>query len=222
VTGLWVALAVVLLVVVVGAWFSWTATRLDQLHHRVDLGRESLNTQLALRSGVVLELAGSGVLDDPEAVLLSDAAQRARRTTGTQAESGLSRVLRAVFASPETVATVRAAGTRTWSTSWPRPATRWSWPALPQRPRDVRAGAALAATGALVPPRRARTGADHGGPRRRAARGSRRAPDPVRIGTARAVGWSHGRAAAQHHPPDHRDRHLAGQAEAWPRCSRAA
>jgi len=72
VTGLWVALAVVLLVVVVGAWFSWTATRLDQLHHRVDLGRESLNTQLALRSGVVLELAGSGVLDDPEAVLLSD------------------------------------------------------------------------------------------------------------------------------------------------------
>ena len=107
-TGLWVALAVVLLVVVVGAWFSWTATRLDQLHHRVDLGRESLNTQLALRSGVVLELAGSGVLDDPEAVLLSDAAQRARRTTETQAESGLSRVLRAVFASPETVAAVRA------------------------------------------------------------------------------------------------------------------
>ena len=71
-TGLWLTLAVVLLMAVVGAWFSWTATRLDQLHHRIDLGRESLNTQLALRSGVVLELVGSGVLDAPEAVLLSD------------------------------------------------------------------------------------------------------------------------------------------------------
>ena len=126
-TGLWVTLLVVLLMAVIGAWFSWTATRLDQLHHRIDLGRESLNTQLALRSGVVLELVGSGVLDDAEAVLLSDAAQRARRTPGTQAESGLSQVLRAVFASRRRA--LRRCGRRhpTWSTSWPRPAARWSW-----------------------------------------------------------------------------------------------
>jgi hypothetical protein len=108
VTGLWVTVAVVLLMVLVGAWFSWTATRLDQLHHRIDLGRESLNTQLALRSGVVLELVGSGALGDPEAVLLSDAAHHARHAPAAQAESGLSQVLRAVFASPESIAAVRA------------------------------------------------------------------------------------------------------------------
>ena len=107
-TGLGITLVVVLLMVAVGLWFSWTATRLDQLHHRIDLGRESLNTQLALRSGVVLELVGSGALDDPEAVLLSDAAHRARHAPEAQAQSGLSQVLRAVFASPESVAAVRA------------------------------------------------------------------------------------------------------------------
>ena len=107
-TGLWVILALVLLMALMGAWFSWTATRLDQLHHRIDLGRESLNTQLALRSGVVLELVGSGALDDPEAVLLSDAAHHARHAPEAQAESGLSQVLRAVFASPESIAAVRA------------------------------------------------------------------------------------------------------------------
>ena len=107
-TGLWVTLALVLLMALMGAWFSWTATRLDQLHHRIDLGRESLNTQLALRSGVVLELVGSGALDDPEAVLLSDAAHHARHAPEAQAESGLSQVLRAVFASPESIAAVRA------------------------------------------------------------------------------------------------------------------
>ena len=107
-TGLWVILALVLLMALMGAWFSWTATRLDQLHHRIDLGRESLNTQLALRSGVVLELVGSGALDDPEAVLLSDAAHHARHAPEAQAESGLSQVLRVVFASPESIAAVRA------------------------------------------------------------------------------------------------------------------
>ncbi len=107
-TGLWITLVVVLLMVVVGIWFSWTATRLDQLHHRIDLGRESLNTQLALRSGTVLELVGSGALDDAEVVLLSDAAQRARRTPEGQAESELSQVLRAVLDSEERVAAVRA------------------------------------------------------------------------------------------------------------------
>ncbi len=107
-TGLWTTLAVVLLMVVLGIWFSWTATRLDQLHHRIDLGRESLNTQLALRSGTVLELVGSGVLDDAEAVLLSAAAHRARRTPEGQAESELSQVLRAVFGTEESGAAVRA------------------------------------------------------------------------------------------------------------------
>jgi hypothetical protein len=107
-TALLAALVLLVVLVVVGIWLSWTATRLDQLHHRIDLGRESLRTQLALRSGVVLELAGSGALDDAASLLLADAAQRARRTPDGQAESDLSRALRAVFEDPDTVTALRA------------------------------------------------------------------------------------------------------------------
>jgi hypothetical protein len=99
-SGLTVLLLVLLVMIAVGLWFSWTATRLDQLHHRIDLGRESLGTQLALRSAVVLELAGSGSLDDAASLLLADAAQRARRTPGGQSESDLSQTLRAVLEEP--------------------------------------------------------------------------------------------------------------------------
>lgn len=107
-TGLLVALVVLVVMVVVGLWFSWTATRLDQLHHRIDLGGESLSTQLALRSAVVLELVGSGWLDDAASLLLADAAQRTRRTPDRQAESDLSQALRAVFAEPATVTALRS------------------------------------------------------------------------------------------------------------------
>lgn len=106
-TGLVVTLVVLLVLVLVGVWLSWTATRLDRLHHRVDLGRESLSTQLALRSAVVLEVAGSGSLDDAASLLLADAARRARRTPDRQAESDLSRALRAVFDEPGTAAALR-------------------------------------------------------------------------------------------------------------------
>lgn len=99
-SGLVYVLLVLLAMIVVGLWFSWTATRLDQLHHRIDLGRASLDTQLALRSAVVLELAGSGSLDDAASLLLADAARRTRRTPGDQAESDLSRTLRAVLDGP--------------------------------------------------------------------------------------------------------------------------
>jgi hypothetical protein len=107
VTGLLLTLLTLLVLVVVGLWFSWTATRLDQLHHRIDLGRESLRTQLALRSGVVLELAGSGSLDVAASLLLADAAQRARRAPDGQAESDLSQALRAVFDEPAVVTALR-------------------------------------------------------------------------------------------------------------------
>lgn len=106
-TGLLLTLVVLLVMVVVGLWFSWTATRLDQLHHRIDLGRESLRTQLALRSAVVLELVGSGALDDAGSLLLADAAHRARRTPDGQAESDLSQALRAVFDEPATGTALR-------------------------------------------------------------------------------------------------------------------
>lgn len=106
-TGLLVTLVVLLVLVALGLWFSWTATRLDRLHHRIDLARESLSTQLALRSAVVLELAGSGSLDDATSLLLADAAQRARRTPDRQAESDLSQALRAVFDDSATTTALR-------------------------------------------------------------------------------------------------------------------
>ena len=71
-TGLVYTIVVLLVTVATAVWFSWTATRLDQMHHRIDLGRESLSTQLALRSAVVLELAGSGSLDDAASLLSSE------------------------------------------------------------------------------------------------------------------------------------------------------
>lgn len=98
-TGLWVTLDVVLFVAAVAAWLSWTATRLDALHHRVELARESVRRRLLERSGWTLEMATSGLLDDAEALVLADAAARARaEDRGFEAaESSLSQALRAVF-----------------------------------------------------------------------------------------------------------------------------
>ncbi|MCU1540867.1 MAG: rane protein [Arthrobacter sp.] len=93
------ALAVVLLATAFGSWLSWTATRLDNLHHRVELARESVRRRLLERSGWTLEIAAAGVLDDAEAVVLADAAARARAVDDgfEAAESDLSSALRAVF-----------------------------------------------------------------------------------------------------------------------------
>ncbi|MDQ6688565.1 MAG: hypothetical protein M3Z50_13330 [Actinomycetota bacterium] len=98
-TGLWVTLDGVLLVAGVAAWLSWTATRLDALHHRVELARESVRRRLLERSGWTLEMATSGLLDDAEALVLADAAARARaEDRGFEAaESDLSQALRVVF-----------------------------------------------------------------------------------------------------------------------------
>ena len=95
----WILLGLVV-VLLFGGWLSWTATRLDQLHHHVDLAEESLRTQLARRTGCVLELAASGLLDPASAVLVADAAQQALRAASGErrtAESDLSATLRVVF-----------------------------------------------------------------------------------------------------------------------------
>ena len=97
-TGLWVFLA--LLVLVVALWLWWTANRLDRMHHRIDVTRASLDAQLLRRSGATLELASSEVLDPPSRLLLLDAAHRARNARADEfekAESELSEALRAVF-----------------------------------------------------------------------------------------------------------------------------
>ncbi len=95
------ALLLVLLLVVTALWLSWTANRLDRLHHRIDVARESLRVQLLRRSGATLELATSEVLDPASRLVLLDAAHRARNAEEPDvesAESVLSETLRAVLA----------------------------------------------------------------------------------------------------------------------------
>jgi hypothetical protein len=106
--------AVALLVVlgVLGLWLSWTANRLDRMHHRLEVARASLGTQLARRSGAALELATSGALDPARSLVLVDAAHQARAVDPEEmepAESDLSAALRAVLADADEVRALREA-----------------------------------------------------------------------------------------------------------------
>lgn len=96
---LWLVLGIVVLLTV-GLWLSWTANRLDRMHHRIDVARASLDTHLLRRSGAALELATSGTLDPARSLLLLDAASEARAAEADfeSAESDLSEALRAVLA----------------------------------------------------------------------------------------------------------------------------
>ena len=94
----WALLVVGVLLLLLGAYCSWTAGRLDRLHHRVATARASLETELARRSALVAELAGSGVLDPASSLLLLDAAHRARTADGDERERAESVLTRAVGA----------------------------------------------------------------------------------------------------------------------------
>ncbi|MFF0345731.1 hypothetical protein [Kribbella sp. NPDC004875] len=97
----WGLLAVGVVLLLFGAYASWTAGRIDRLHTRVDLARASLEKELAQRSALVAELAGAGVLDPASSLLLLDAAHRARAASPEpmenreQAESALTRAVHA-------------------------------------------------------------------------------------------------------------------------------
>jgi hypothetical protein len=108
-TAWWLLLALVLMVLV-GLWLSWTATRLDRIHHRIDVARVRLDTQLQRRSGATLELAASDCLDPSSRLVLLDAAHQARTAAADDfetAESALSQALRAVLDDPGEVDELR-------------------------------------------------------------------------------------------------------------------
>lgn len=107
------------------AWYlSFSAARLDRLHHRVEGARAVLDAQLLRRATAASELASSGLLDPATSVLLAGAAAdavaagdsaddvpepaldavSARREA---AESDLSRVLRAALDDPEQLRVLR-------------------------------------------------------------------------------------------------------------------
>jgi hypothetical protein len=67
-----------LLVLALLAWYlSFSASRLDRLHHRVEGARAALDAQLVRRAEAAVELATSGALDPASGLLLADAAARA-------------------------------------------------------------------------------------------------------------------------------------------------
>jgi hypothetical protein len=103
------------LLLLLGAYCSWTAGRLDRLHHRVATARASLETELARRAALVVEMAGSGVLDPASSLLLLDAAHRARTADCDErerAESALTRAIGATVTDVEPWATELGTATR--------------------------------------------------------------------------------------------------------------
>ncbi len=72
-TGVWVGLLV--LAVLLAAWYlSFSASRLDRLHHRVEGSRATLDAQLVRRAEAAIELATSGLLDPASGLLVAGAA----------------------------------------------------------------------------------------------------------------------------------------------------
>lgn len=95
------------LVVALGCYVSWRATRLDRLHARIEVALAALDAALVRRCASVLKVATSGMLDPAASLLLIEAEQEARLATGREqrelAESRLSQALRAVWAVRETM-----------------------------------------------------------------------------------------------------------------------
>lgn len=78
-------------------WYlSYSATRLDRLHNRVETSWANLDGLLQRRAAVAIEIAKSNIADPASALLLTAAAHQARDAqmlSRSQAESGLSGAL---------------------------------------------------------------------------------------------------------------------------------
>lgn len=86
-----------------GWYLSFSASRLDRLHARVEGARSALDAQLVRRASVALQLATSGFLDPATSLLLADAAHEAREADPADrelAESDLTRALSAALDQP--------------------------------------------------------------------------------------------------------------------------
>mgnify|MGYP006269691753 CR=1 FL=1 len=78
-------------------WYlSFTATRLDRLHHRVETSWAALDSLLQRRAAVALEIAHSSMVDPGTALILNEAAHQAREadiSERSESESGLTGAL---------------------------------------------------------------------------------------------------------------------------------
>jgi hypothetical protein len=97
------------LFVLISIWYlTFTATRLDRLHHRVETSWANLDVLLQKRAAVALEIAHSDIADPASTVLLTAAAYQARDANiqnRSQAESGLSGALGLLLEDAEHLAT---------------------------------------------------------------------------------------------------------------------
>lgn len=85
------------LIVSIFAWYlSYSATRLDRLHHRVETSWANLDGLLQRRAAIAIEIARSEISDPASSLLLTFAAHQAREASvrdRSQAETGLSGAL---------------------------------------------------------------------------------------------------------------------------------
>jgi len=79
-------LATFVIIVLIGvAWYlSYSAARLDRLHAKVEGAMSALDAQLVRRAEAALELANSGALDPASALLVADAATESLERTTEQ------------------------------------------------------------------------------------------------------------------------------------------
>jgi hypothetical protein len=106
--SIWLLLAIIAGLALIGVYLSWTAGRLDRMHTRTNAAWASLDAQLVRRAAVAAELAHEaaprGLLGADAAAALESAAQRAVEAgTGPEravVENALGRALRDALADP--------------------------------------------------------------------------------------------------------------------------
>jgi hypothetical protein len=104
----WVVVGLLVLGLLLAWYLSFSASRLDRLHHRVEGARATLDAQLVRRAEAAIELATSGLLDPASGLLVAGAAAEALEAgedpddddaAGRErAESDLSHVVRVALA----------------------------------------------------------------------------------------------------------------------------
>jgi hypothetical protein len=114
--------AAVLLAVLLTSWVTFTLTRLDRLHARVDAAQAALDAQLVRRAAALLHVAESsvGVLHDTERARLEQASEEALNASLDDREAAENAVGRALAdlagqhadLAPSAVEELREAGTR--------------------------------------------------------------------------------------------------------------
>lgn len=101
---------VILFVVALAAWYlSYSATRLDRLHHRVETSWANLDGLLQRRAAIAIEIARSEISDPASSMLLTFAAHQAREASvkdRSQAETGLSGALGILLENSEDISGV--------------------------------------------------------------------------------------------------------------------